>query len=304
MDNRIHNEIALGTNVYSQDWANIQRHLTSKSQHIIAGDFSNFDGSLNSQILFRIIDVISGWYNDGEENALIRRVLGEYLFNSTWILRGHLVQLNHSQPSGNPLTTLINCMYNMFIFRYVYLLAKQENNFVVSLADFTKYIKGIYYGDDSVVAIAPSVIDWFNQHTITALMKKTGHVYTDETKSGNPPRYRCLHDVTFLKREFRKVGGEWLAPLSRETIQDMIMWMHDTITDDEAVSQTTRMAAFEASLHGAKYFDYFTKRVKEACLKANTTYGGMTFQECVNFINYQTGSSSFCDADLLSIFLV
>jgi hypothetical protein len=134
-------------------------------------------------------------------------------------------------------------------------------------------------------------------------MLSTGHTYTDETKTGNPPPYRSLLDVTFLKRGFKKVGGEWLAPLAQETLQDMVMWMHDTITAEEAVLQTTRMATFEACLHGKRYFDYYTTSVKEACRRSGVTYGGMTYQECLNFIEYQARSATFDDASLLSIFL-
>nr|WPR18354.1 MAG: RNA-dependent RNA polymerase [Crogonang virus 70] len=77
MHNRNANEIATGTNVYSADWNEIVYKLASRGKtkdgmNIVAGDFANFDGSLSSQILWYILDLINEWYDDGEENAKIR----------------------------------------------------------------------------------------------------------------------------------------------------------------------------------------------------------------------------------------
>jgi hypothetical protein len=117
MENRIDNEIGLGINCYSSDWKRLAAKLNRKSAHIIAGDFSNFDGSLNAQILELIPDVITAYY--GDNHGLTRQTLLSYLFNYVGVFNGHLIQMNHSQPSGNTLTTVINCLYNMFIFRSI-----------------------------------------------------------------------------------------------------------------------------------------------------------------------------------------
>ncbi|DAZ87485.1 TPA_asm: non-structural polyprotein [Pycnopodia helianthoides associated picornavirus 2] len=300
MENRIENEIGLGTNVYSCDWDHIVSRLRSVSPHVVAGDFSNFDGSLNSQILGRIAAVISSWYADGSENALIREVLMEYLFNSTWLLRSSLIQLNHSQPSGNPLTTLVNCMYNMFIFRYVYLLGQEGVGAIPTLSGFRKRVACVFYGDDSIISISPEIVEWFNQHTITEGMSTTGHVYTDETKSGSPPPFRTLQEVTFLKRSFVATNGAYVAPLSKATITDMIMWTKKTMDPREAVLQTSRVASLEASLHGHEYHQWYTNTVNSACYQQGLPSGCLSFVECENFIAFQKGKTAFTDNELLA----
>jgi hypothetical protein len=271
--------------------------LKAKGDNIIAGDFSNFDGSLNSQILFRIMEVINSWYDDGEENALIRRCLAHYLFNATYLLDGNLFYLNHSQPSGNPLTTVINCMYNMFIFRYCYLLAQFENGMAQELSSYRNNVCGVFYGDDSIMSISPSIINWYNQETLSVYMKVTGHEYTDENKSTDFVPFKSLKDVNFLKRKLVSVDGIWQAPLAVETLHDMVMWSKNTIEPSEMMSQTLKQATLEASLHGKKFHGEYTDVLKQACRETGYEYVGLSFREAQNIIAMHAGQS---DKTLLS----
>ncbi|ADR72923.1 non-structural polyprotein [Mud crab virus] len=303
MLNRVDNEIGLGVNVYSYDWSRIVNKLHHVGSKVIAGDFSNFDGSLNSQLLARVAEIVTDWYDDDEENGLLRHTLTEYLFNACLLIDNTVVQLNHSQPSGNPLTTLINCMYNMLIFRYVYLLAHEENGFPLSLANFSGNLAAVFYGDDSLCCVSDKVCEWFNQHSITRLMAVTGHVYTDETKSGSPPPYRDISEVTFLKREFVKRDSLWIAPLSKNTIEDMCMWSKKNIESQEALRQTTRVASFEASLHGRKYHEQFCGVIRKASRKAGYSESCLHFAECNGFLLAQQERGGAHDSELLSLLL-
>lgn len=303
MTNRIDNEIGLGVNVYSYDWTRIVNKLKRVGNKVIAGDFSNFDGSLNSQILSCVSDIVTDWYGDYSENGLVRHVLLEYLFNATWLLNGKVFQLNHSQPSGNPLTTIINCVYNMIIFRYIYLLAQRENDFPLSLSGFGANVACVFYGDDSLCSISNKVCDWFNQHVITRLMSSTGHEYTDETKTGSPPPYRSISEVTFLKREFVFRDSFWIAPLSKHTIEDMCMWSKKNIESQEALLQTTRVASFEASLHGDAYLFMFSDIIRKACRAAGFKEACLHRFECRNFLLAQQGRGGAHDSEFLSMLL-
>ncbi|APG76720.1 hypothetical protein 1 [Beihai picorna-like virus 93] len=298
MVNRITNEIGLGTNVYSADWSRIVQRLRNVSPHVIAGDFSNFDGSLNSQLLCRVAEIVTDWYDD--DNGMIRATLMEYLFNASWLIDDHVIQLNHSQPSGNPLTTMINCIYNMLIFRYCYLLLLERMEAPLTLSGFRSNVACVFYGDDSICAISPSVKDWYNQLTITEAMAITGHTYTDETKSGSPPPFRSLHEVTFLKRHFVLRDGMWIAPLSKETIEDMIMWTRKNLDAQEALVQVTRTASFEASLHSREYFEQFCATVRKACRTAGYGDALLHYNECEQFIRHQQGRGEASDKLLLA----
>jgi hypothetical protein len=277
MRNRITNEIGLGMNVYGTDWDTLVRRLHGAGNQIVAGDFSNFDGSLNSQILFRICDVINRWYDD--EHSRTREILFRYLIHAVWMVDGKLIQLNHSQPSGNPLTTLINCMYNMFIFRYNFLALQRFNGMIPSLIQYNTFVRGVYYGDDSIISIAIPVIHWYNQVTITAMMKATGHDYTDETKQTATTPFKPLNQCTFLKRAFGRINDKNVAQLDPNTITEMVMWKRNTLTDAEAIKQTTRHAGFEAFLHGREYYNWFSGKVNKLLDRQSIPTGILTFSE-------------------------
>jgi hypothetical protein len=261
-EDRIVNEICLGINVYDMDWTRLATHLHSKGDNIIAGDFSNFDGSLNSQILKRIVSVINSWYNDGEENALVREVLFEYLTSSCVLIGNDIVQLNHSQPSGNPLTTVINCMYNAFIFRYVWLVIREERNYPTTLVDFNYNVAMAFYGDDSIISVSDNALEWFNQITITQAMASTGHIYTDETKSTAVTECKKLSECTFLKRGFVYDAGVWLCPLAWDTVENMVMWFRNDMGPFEALEATLSSGAKEAAFHGEQKYNYWATTIR------------------------------------------
>jgi hypothetical protein len=81
MHNRIDNEIAVGTNQYSLDWNKIALRLQEKGSAVIAGDFSNFDGSLNAQILWAILEIVN------ECMMMVKKML-----KSGWVC-GHMLYI-------------------------------------------------------------------------------------------------------------------------------------------------------------------------------------------------------------------
>jgi len=122
MRNRITNEISVGTNVYSLDWTRTVKKCTSKGKKVIAGDFSNFDGTLLLPILYRILDIIQAFYDDGKENALIRHVLWKEIVNSIHLCGDNVYLWTHSQPSGCPITAILNSLYNSVSMRYCWMV--------------------------------------------------------------------------------------------------------------------------------------------------------------------------------------
>jgi hypothetical protein len=126
MHNRIDNEVAVGSNPYSLDWERIAKRLKSKGKHVIAGDFGNFDGSLVAQILWAIFwEIFVPWLemfndlNSQEGRDILKICLGlwAHLVHSVHIFGDNVYMWTHSQPSGNPFTVIINCLYNSIIMR-------------------------------------------------------------------------------------------------------------------------------------------------------------------------------------------
>nr|QJI52198.1 MAG: nonstructural polyprotein [Dicistroviridae sp.] len=256
MENRIGNEQSIGTNVYGRDWKLTAEYLQKKGDKVIAGDFSTFDGTLNSNIVARCVDVINEWYNDGPENALIREVLFSEVYNSIHLCDELLYMWTHSQPSGCPITTVLNSMYNSISMRVVFEIVSQEFGHNYTTSDFDTFCTMVSYGDDNVVNIADEIIGWFNQTTISQGYEDIGMIYTDEGKTGEAsPEYRKLDQVAYLKRQFiRRNERVWDAPLDLPVVMEMCNWVRGDIDKEESTLMNVECAIRELSMHPERVF--------------------------------------------------
>jgi len=275
MHNRIDNEVAVGTNPYSIDWERIAKRMKSRGKQVIAGDFSNFDGSLSAQVLWAIFwDIFVVWleqFNDfstEEGNDVLKICLGlwSHLVHSVHIFGDNVYMWTHSQPSGNPFTVIINCLYNSSIMRIAWIRIMNERNPKwKSMKCFRKYVSMIAYGDDNVLNIAGEAVEFFNQESISEIMRGMKHEYTDEAKSGAIVKTRKLEDVLFLKRGF-KFSPELqrtVAPLKIEVIYEMLNWTRNTI-DPNVILMTNIETAFrEIVYHGREEYDKLRKGIMQ-----------------------------------------
>nr|APG78061.1 hypothetical protein 1 [Beihai picorna-like virus 70] len=262
--NRIDNEISIGTNVYSLDWTRTAERLRSKGDKVIAGDFSNFDGTLVLELLAEIVEIVNKFYNDGEENAQIRRVLWKEIVNSVHVCEDNVYLWTHSQPSGCPITAILNSLYNSISMRYVWLTVMPAE--YRTMKAFNEHVAMVSYGDDNCVNIADSVIDLFNQLTIAAGYKEMGMTYTDETKSGNMIPYRSISEIGYLKRSFKwdEEEHQFIAPLELSVVLEMINWVKGDFDREERTIENMETSAFELSLHGREVFEHWIEKYKQA----------------------------------------
>lgn len=291
MENRISNEVCIGTNVYSQDWKKLALHLKKCGDKVLAGDFQNFDGTLNVLIMEKFADLANEFYNDGPENALIRKVLMIDVINSVHLCDGFIYMMTHSQPSGNPITTPLNCLVNSMgiricfeliadiirrreqttiqgrlIFEYVRNKCEEngidfekfQKNFRYNMKDAEKHLSIASYGDDDVVNFSDPVSIWFNMTTLTHAFELIGMTYTDEAKTqGSAPDWKTLEEVSFLKRQFRYDTEKkvWEAPLAMDTILEMPNWCRGGLDIQEGTKVNCENAVMELSMHEKQVFD-------------------------------------------------
>jgi hypothetical protein len=291
MHNRNANEIATGTNVYSADWNEIvsklsSRGKTSEGMNIVAGDFANFDGSLSSQILWYILDLINEWYDDGEENAKIRHVLWMHIVHAVHINGNVIYQATHSQPSGCPITAILNSIYNSIIIRITYILCAQDHfaktqlNYI-SMEKFNQFVACVSYGDDNLIAISQHILEWYNQVEITKAFALIGHEYTDEAKTGIIVPVRNIDEVAFLKRKFvwDPIANRYIAPLDINVVKEICQWTKKGLASDSITLANIDVTMRELSLHDRATFDDFRAVLQRECVKRNINYRFLTYGE-------------------------
>lgn len=291
MHNRNANEIATGTNVYSADWNEIVSKLASRGKtkdgmNIVAGDFANFDGSLSSQILWYILDLINDWYDDGEENAKIRHVLWMHIVHAVHINGNVIYQATHSQPSGCPITAILNSIYNSIIIRITYVLCAQEQlkktgqNYV-SMEKFNQFVACVSYGDDNLIAISDHILEWYNQVEITQAFSLIGHEYTDEAKTGIIVPVRNIEEVAFLKRKFvwDPIVNRYIAPLDITVVREICQWTKKGLAADSITEANIDVTLRELSLHDRNTFDGFKAVLQRECQKKGINYRFLSYGE-------------------------
>jgi hypothetical protein len=261
-ENRIDFESCVGVNVYSQEWSFVAQRIQSKGKSVVAGDFTNFDGTLHASVLWKICELINEWYDDGEENALVRNVLWSEIVHSVHVSKDMCYAWNHSQPSGNPATVIINCLYNSIAVRMCWLsivanLSKEHLAVYGSLACFLRLVAMIAYGDDNVINISDEVKEWFNMSTLVSAFAEFGMIYTDEIKSGRIVPYKNLSEIQFLKRAFRfdESQARYRAPLSLDTILEMSNWVRGRKDQHLCANQILLEAAHELAQHEEVVFN-------------------------------------------------
>lgn len=295
MHNRNANEVATGTNVYSHDWNEIVSKLASRGSilcnhkmmlRVIAGDFGNFDGSLNSQILWAILDLINDWYDDGEENARVRYGLWLHIVHAIHINGNVIYQSTHSQPSGCPITAILNSIYNSIIVRMVYLTCavwrrSSTGEDYVSMKKFNEFVAMVSYGDDNLIAVSDSILEWFNQVVVTEAFTLLGHEYTDESKSGRIVPIRDISEVAFLKRKFvwDDSANRYVAPLDLDTIMEIVQWTKRGLSADAITLANIDVTMRELSLHTREIFDENSKLIRDACRSVGISYKFLSYYE-------------------------
>jgi len=201
--NRFIFEAAPGTVVTSFEWQQLYDYLIAFGEgNIVAGDYSKFDKRMPPHFILAAFDVIrnvceaSGNYSESELQ-IIDCIALDTAFPSVNFF-GDLIQFHGTNPSGHPLTVIVNSLVNSLYIRYAF--SKCCPN--VPIEKFQSLVHLMTYGDDNIMGISDSVVNRFNHVTIARALGDIGVVYTtaDKTTIVNPTIN--IKDASFLKRNW------------------------------------------------------------------------------------------------------
>lgn len=203
------------------------------------------------------------------------------VYNSMHLVHNILYMMNHSQPSGNPSTTILNSFYNSVSMRIVFQLCAKKANVFGSMKIFNENVSMVSYGDDNVINISDKIIGWFNQNTITDGYAQIGMTYTDEAKTGEAMAdYRSIGEVAYLKRNFDQRGRRWFAPLALDTVLEMCNWRRGDIDPVSATQVNCEMAIMELSLHTKDVWNQWKPKIEKSFFdKTGTMLETLTYEE-------------------------
>lgn len=214
-------EICVGMNCHGPHWDALHDYLFQPGWKVFCGDYSNFDQNMSSEFLLTAWRMVIDCGNFPSEVKQILFSIATDISNPLTDFFGDLLKLSGTNPSGHPMTVIINGLVNSLYIRYAYFLI------FGSMHDFERCVRMCTYGDDNGVSVHPDIQDRFNQVTVSAALQTICVKYTDAHKSLIVPEFTDPALCTFLKRSWVPyndgVSTIYLAPLERDSIGKMLL---------------------------------------------------------------------------------
>ena len=265
--NRYTFESSPGIIAQSLQWQELFEKVTKYgSDRIICGDYKAFDKTMNPQFILAAFEILieiaktSGNYS--EQDILVMQGIAQDTANPLIDFNGDLVQFYGSNPSGHPLTVIINGLVNSLYMRYTY----YELNPDKECDSFKDNVSLMTYGDDNIMSVNRN-INWYTHTTISDMFKKVGITYTMADKEAKSIPFIHVNQASFLKRCWRydEDVKAFLGPLEHDSIEKMLMvWVKSkSILQEEQTIAVITSAMREYFFYGKEIYQSKQKLLKE-----------------------------------------
>lgn len=285
--NRLLFELGAGTVAQSTEWGHIYDYLTVFGKdRVVAGDFGKFDKRMGSCFILYAYWIIvqfadaAGMDQDAIDEIWCVAEDTAFAFTN---FNGDLMMFMGSNPSGHPLTVIVNSLVNSLYMRYVFRQVAPE----AEKAHFKRHVRLYTYGDDNIMGVRRGS-DWFNHTVIARKLAEIGVEYTMADKESASVPFISIDDASFLKRTWRfdEEVGAMLAPLDEASIQSSLVV---GIIDKDTVPQAHAVAIMQGALneyffHGKEKFGEWREKFGRVIISEGLTdwmVGELrTWQEC------------------------
>jgi len=259
-------EAAPGVVAQSSEWGDMYRYLTRFGEdRMVAGDYSKFDKRMSPSMILAAFDVIKSvcvWGGYSQNEIKIIDCIAHDTAYPVVDFNGDLIQFHGSNPSGHPLTVVINSIVNSLYLRSAYILLNPN----YECDSFKNNVNVMTYGDDNALGVSRNCT-WYNHTSISQILGVFGIKYTMADKESESIPYIHITNVSFLKRRWRydKDVNDYLAPLEEESIIKslMINVKSKTITHEAQAIEVIGSAMREYFFYGKEKFSEMEKLLKE-----------------------------------------
>nr|QJI53476.1 MAG: putative nonstructral polyprotein [Riboviria sp.] len=278
---------SVGINPASPDWNNLALSLQNFPNKLDE-DFEAFDKREVFEFIqavgFIICETIRRVSDDG--HFVARQVLWDEITHTICASRSSIIMKKNGNPSGNPLTTVLNSWINMMYHWYVFRKVTKRHE----LSQFNKHVFFRSFGDDVVQAYSNDIASEYNFPSIKQTMLDIGQIVTLGDKTQNF-KEKDIYSLQYLKRKFMVSTDDqfWVAPLLTESIEGMFNFSSIADNDVDTWVVAINESLLEASLHGREYYHHFRMsllqhiRTKEFRTAYPLLYGAASTQLLTSF---------------------
>jgi len=271
----------------SKEWNDLFRYLTKfGKERIIAGDYSKFDKRQECLVLhwaFWILVQIAQRLGYSEISIQRMWAAAQDIMQAFVDFNGTLLQFVGMNPSGHPLTVIINGLVNSLYFRYAYFFLHPKRD----VKQFREHVALMTYGDDNVAGVSDQA-PWFNHTAVQRVLAEAGIKYTMAEKGRESIPYISIDEATFLKRKFVCANFEYrgeraiLCPLDWASFGKTLLVgkASKIITPKQREVQALLSVHAEMYFHGVREFEVFDTQLRECARLFSLDLGPLpTYQE-------------------------
>lgn len=274
-------EAGPGTVCQSTEWTDIHDYLTFFGKdRIVAGDYGKFDKRMSSDFILSAFEIICNIHKEAgfSENECRQIMCIGYDVAFPMVnVNGDLVEFYGTNPSGHPLTVIINSLVNSLYMRYAWTLANPDGN----SDTFSQKVNLFTYGDDNIMGVSRDA-EFFNHTAIQKSLAKIGVEYTMADKTSESVPFIRISECSFLKRTWRydEDMETFLCPLEETSIhKSLTKWV-----PSKSIDEFAQMVAVISSAN-MEYFFYG----REVFEKHHAFFKGVLAQEpYLHYVNNST----------------
>lgn len=221
--NRILFESGPGTIAQSEEWDQIYHYVTQFGKdRIVAGDYGKFDKRMPASVVLAAFDIIknilsaAGW---SERDLRVVSGIAEDTAFPTIDFHGELIRCYGTNPSGHPLTVIINGLANSLYVRYCYAINSPSG----TCQGFKENVSLMTYGDDMITGISENC-HWLNHTIMQKTLADIDIEFTMAEKSAKSVPFIHIDQATFLRRSWRfePALGFHVCPIEHASIEKML----------------------------------------------------------------------------------
>ena len=301
-------ESAVGVNAQGKDWDFIGKYLKQHgSDRVFGGDFAKYDQRMRSDFTITAMEILKDvMRNAGFPENLIDVVDGiacEICF-PFYEINGVFVQVDGSNPSGHPLTVILNGIVNCLLMRYCY-YAMHHKAGSTNLPLFHEVVALMTYGDDNVAGVSKKE-KLFNHLSVAKELALLGMKYTMPDKTAEATEFIVFPELDFLKRKFRvhEDTGTMIGALDIKSIYKSLTTTMKAKgreqTEVEVMAGNIANALSELWAHGPAVFNEHKakfeclKEVKDGAFTINEFWRDITAEDCLDRYNKTTCAYEEC----------
>ena len=264
MANNTRNGISVGINPFSEEWDHMAKRL-KQFPNLGDTDFKAYDTSHSAQINMENAYALNTYvYKYDYLESLVVTAIFLAVAHSLHVTDDFcIIRWLGSLPSGCPLTTILNCINQLILFRICWMIILGS---VQAIFTFNTHVKLWAFGDDGNRTVSDYAKDIFTPEAIAKVMKQCGFDMTAGNKQG-VGTYGDISTISYLKRTFvfSPVLNRYVGPLAKKSICKMLYWTKKKANKDEIVKNNLNKALLEASFHGEEYFDEVSNAIVKQC---------------------------------------